>query len=146
MPSVPAARAGLESTPSNWGITGAGKSPADQPASQSAALTDLLNRVQVIQKDSVTPPTVEEEPAEQRAEFREVEQEKQNQKRAGSLFARIASFAQGARQSSAPQQDESRVAQAAQQPQLGIDPADRPRLSQEEEKLDIPAFLRRQSN
>ncbi|HVY13576.1 MAG TPA: cell division protein FtsZ [Alphaproteobacteria bacterium] len=142
-PSAAAARAGLENLSPGWGITGAGRSPQPEPASQSAALTDLLNRA----RDGSAPepqPEQAEAPAPHAAEFAPEEQEKQPPRRAGSLFARLAGFAQGSHRSAPAEQ--APPAPAPQQPRLGIDPADRPQAPSEEEKLEIPAFLRRQSN
>jgi cell division protein FtsZ len=138
-PSVNTARAGLENTPASWGISGAAKPSAlEQVQSQSATLTDLLNRVQ---SSSNEPEVIEEPPMVQENPAQEAEQDRHNQKRSSSLFARIASFAHGTARTT-PTAPEAPATQA----QLGIDPDDRPRLSPEEEKLDIPAFLRRQSN
>jgi cell division protein FtsZ len=138
-PSVNTARAGLENTPASWGISGAAKPSAlEQVQSQSATLTDLLNRVQ---SSSNEPEVIEEPPMVQENPAQEAEQDRHNQKRSSSLFARIASFADGTARTT-PTAPEAPATQA----QLGIDPDDRPRLSPEEEKLDIPAFLRRQSN
>ncbi|MFY9287583.1 MAG: cell division protein FtsZ, partial [Alphaproteobacteria bacterium] len=74
-------------------------------------------------------------------------------RRSESLFTRITGF--GLVRPSA-QQDENNLdeaqlpdeALAASQPHLGIDPSDRPALSSEQptDLLDIPAFLRRQTN
>jgi cell division protein FtsZ len=73
-------------------------------------------------------------------------------RRSESLFTRITGF--GLVRPSAQQEEEMHEAQlpdealAAAQPQLGINPADRPALSsdQSSDLLDIPAFLRRQTN
>jgi cell division protein FtsZ len=73
--------------------------------------------------------------------------------RSGSLFTRITGF--GINRPSTEQQAQAEdveenfeAEEAGQQQRLGIDPTDRPRLSQEqpEDLLDIPAFLRRQTN
>ncbi|MBI3418536.1 MAG: cell division protein FtsZ [Proteobacteria bacterium] len=148
-PSAAAARMGLENI-SGFGISGAGRTPAQAP-SQSAALEDLLNRAQSVQSGGNPEPlpTPEQTLAVQQADFIQAEQEKQNQKRSSSLFERLAGFAQGRAQSrpAAPPHPQPAESTLAAQPRLGgIDPADRPGLSSEEEKLDIPAFLRRQSN
>ena len=72
----------------------------------------------------------------------QVAQEKQATKRSSSLFARIAEFGNKREaQASDPAQQS-----AAASKELGVNPSDRPRLSTEEETLEIPAFLRRQSN
>lgn len=68
-------------------------------------------------------------------------------KRSSSLFARIAggfSSAQGSPRQTAESAPQAQATSA--QPKLGIDPAARPQASLEEEALEIPAFLRRQSN
>ncbi len=70
-------------------------------------------------------------------------QEKQATKRSSSLFARIAEFGNNKRDSHVSDSSQS-SAQAPREP--GVNPTDRPRLSSEEETLEIPAFLRRQSN
>jgi cell division protein FtsZ len=64
-------------------------------------------------------------------------------KRSNSLFSRIAEFGGGRRNENGQSEQSSQPNNA---PKLGVDPQDRPRLSSEEEKLEIPAFLRRQSN
>ncbi len=68
-------------------------------------------------------------------------QEKQT-KRSSSLFARIAEFGNKHSGHGA----EAAAPAAAPNKELGVNPSDRPRLSSEEETLEIPAFLRRQSN
>jgi cell division protein FtsZ len=150
MPSPAAARVALENIPSGWGITGASRAPVQEQHSQSAALQDLLNRARSAESTPPAPVTEAVAPVEapvQQAEFIQEAQEKQNQKRSSSLFARIAGFAHGSKQESAPQAPAPQQ-QPASQPRLGIDPQDRPQASSpsEEDKLDIPAFLRRQSN
>ena len=72
----------------------------------------------------------------------QVAQEKQATKRSSSLFARIAEFG-NKRDSHATDTSQQ---SAAVSKELGVNPSDRPRLSTEEETLEIPAFLRRQSN
>ena len=73
----------------------------------------------------------------------QVAQEKQATKRSSSLFARIAEFGNNKRDSQA---SDAAQQTAAASKELGVNPSDRPRLSTEEETLEIPAFLRRQSN
>ncbi len=104
-----------------------------QPAQQGFGL---------FQQQPSAPPQVSQ-PETQQADYIQAEREKQNTKRAGSLFARLA----GNFTSSKPAEQTT----PQQQPQpgqskLGIDPTNRPQLSSEEETLEIPAFLRRQSN
>ncbi len=72
-------------------------------------------------------------------------------RRSESLFTRITGF--GLVRPSAQQEEELAEAapteeNAAAQPRLGIDPSDRPALSADsaDDLLDIPAFLRRQTN
>ena len=73
-------------------------------------------------------------------------------RRSESLFTRITGF--GLVRPSTQQEEDNHEAQlpdealAAQQPHLGINPDDRPALSGEQptDLLDIPAFLRRQTN
>ena len=77
----------------------------------------------------------------QQAPLVQAAQEKQANKRSSSLFARIAEFG-NKRDSSAG--DPAQQSTASKE--LGVNPSDRPRLSTEEETLEIPAFLRRQSN
>jgi cell division protein FtsZ len=79
--------------------------------------------------------------------------ETRRQRRAESLFTRITGFGL-VRPSSQQQHEEERQEaqlpdeQIAAQQHLGVDPTDRPALSSEqpEDLLEIPAFLRRQSN
>ena len=72
-------------------------------------------------------------------------------RRSESLFTRITGF--GLVRPSAQQEEEMEAAPADEtalpgQPQLGISPSDSPALSSEQspDLLDIPAFLRRQTN
>ncbi len=71
--------------------------------------------------------------------------EKQNTKRSSSLFARIAEFGGGKRDTQSAPAEQQQQSQAPSK-ELGVNASDRPRLSSEEETLEIPAFLRRQSN
>ncbi len=71
--------------------------------------------------------------------------EQRRSRRSESLFTRITGFGI-ARPSEQDGETEEASAQAAGQPKLGIDPADRPALSEPNDLLDIPAFLRRQTN
>ncbi len=146
-PSVGVASAGLAGTPS-FGISGG----RPETTSQAAVLTGILNRAREAQ-GGASEPAAAPPPAEDMVQQNPpaADQEKQTQKRSTSLFARLASFAGAgpphARPAEpAPQTPSPPPPQAAQQTNLGIDPSDRPRVSSEEEKLDIPAFLRRQSN
>lgn len=68
-------------------------------------------------------------------------------KRSSSLFARIAEFG-GSKRNDAHNASPTEQQQASPTPskELGVNASDRPRLSSEEETLEIPAFLRRQSN
>ncbi len=79
----------------------------------------------------------------------------EQRRRAPSLFEKVTSRLTGHQQAPkappAPQaprpQTEQRRAEPPMQPQLQLDPADRMSISrQEEDMLDIPAFLRRQAN
>jgi cell division protein FtsZ len=78
----------------------------------------------------------------------------EQRRRAPSLFEKVTSRLTGQQAQKAPPapqaprpQMERRVEPAMTQPQLQLDPADRMSLSrQEEDMLDIPAFLRRQAN
>jgi cell division protein FtsZ len=95
------------------------------------------------QAPAVQPPTLTVDPPH-------VEQ----RRRAPSLFEKVTSRLTGQQAPKAPPapqaprpQMERRVEPAMTQPQLQLDPADRMSLSrQEEDMLDIPAFLRRQAN
>jgi cell division protein FtsZ len=76
-----------------------------------------------------------------------------SRRRAPSLFEKVTSLTgqQTPKAPPAPQaprpQAERRSEPVMSQPQLQLDPADRMSLSrQEEDMLDIPAFLRRQAN
>ena len=74
--------------------------------------------------------------------------EQRRSRRSESLFTRITGFGM-VRPSEQERGEEGPVSEAAasQAPKLGIDPADRPTLSSEpNDLLDIPAFLRRQTN
>ena len=78
--------------------------------------------------------------------------DQRRQRRAESLFTRITGFGM-VRPSSQHHEDEQHESQLpderlVDQQHLGVDPADRPSLSAEqpEDLLEIPAFLRRQSN
>jgi hypothetical protein len=83
-------------------------------------------------------------PAQQQAS------EQRRSRRSESLFTRITGFGmvrpseqREDGQSANPEDDEL----PGLQPRLGIDPSDRPALSSEpNDLLDIPAFLRRQTN
>jgi cell division protein FtsZ len=72
--------------------------------------------------------------------------EQRRSRRSESLFTRITGFGMvrpSEQQEGPAEQPEAR----AQAPKLGVDPADRPALSSEpNDLLDIPAFLRRQTN
>jgi cell division protein FtsZ len=123
-PVVPQARAPEPQQPSASSLQmPTPQAPARQaPASQPAALT-------------VDPPHVE-------------------RRRAPSLFEKVTSRLTGqSPQAQKPQpqaprpQPERRAEPALSQPQLQLDPQDRMSISrQEEDMLDIPAFLRRQAN
>ena len=72
-------------------------------------------------------------------------------RRSESLFTRITGFGMvrpSTQQESMEEVEHAQPGPAAAQPRLGIDPDDRPALSsdQPEDLLDIPAFLRRQTN
>lgn len=66
-------------------------------------------------------------------------------KRSSSLFARIAEFGGGKRDTQHTSPSEQQASHTPSK-ELGVNASDRPRLSSEEETLEIPAFLRRQSN
>lgn len=86
--------------------------------------------------------------------------EQRRQRRTESLFTRITGFGlirpsqhqaeeDQAQQEAAPQEQEvvaKPVASPKPESHLGIDPLDRQELSDQEDLLDIPAFLRRQTN
>ncbi len=164
---APAAQQPSFSSPFTWG---AAKQPQPHTvSSQSAALDQLLERAK--QAESIMnqataaeqqqqAPQAVQQPASisfgqsgSQPQFPQAQQtqqqtafvqsnEKQNTKRSSSLFARIAEFGGKRDVPAAP------VEQHASQPakELGVNASDRPRLSSEEETLEIPAFLRRQSN
>jgi hypothetical protein len=73
-------------------------------------------------------------------------------RRSESLFTRITGFGLVRPSAQRPEEEMAEAALpdeiAGEQPHLGIDPADRPALSSEQpaDLLDIPAFLRRQTN
>jgi hypothetical protein len=78
--------------------------------------------------------------------------DQRRQRRTESLFTRITGFGL-VRPSQREEEEQHRHEAAAEeaaspQPRLGVDPADRPTLSSEQpaDLLDIPAFLRRQTN
>ncbi len=102
------------------------------PAAHTPAYTP--NDLRVTQ---LTPQTAQQASADQR-----------RSRRSESLFTRITGFGL-VRPSAQQDAPEAEMLQASldQQPRLGIDPADRPALSSEStDLLDIPAFLRRQTN
>jgi cell division protein FtsZ len=79
----------------------------------------------------------------------------EQRRRAPSLFEKVTSRLTGqqtpkappAPQAPRPQAERQRAEPVMTQPQLQLDPADRMSMSrQEEDMLDIPAFLRRQAN
>jgi cell division protein FtsZ len=82
----------------------------------------------------------------------------EQRRRAPSLFEKVTSRLTGQQPAKAPpavqaprpqmeRQSDRRAEPAMTQPQLQLDPADRMSISrQEEDMLDIPAFLRRQAN
>ena len=117
-----------------------------QPASQMAApqMTAQAPSLQMPspQAPAVQPPALTIDPPH-------VEQ----RRRAPSLFEKVTSRLTGqqkappAPQAPRPQAERQRAEPVMTQPQLQLDPADRMSLSrQEEDMLDIPAFLRRQAN
>jgi cell division protein FtsZ len=119
-----------------------------QPASQMAApqMTAQAPSLQMPspQAPAVQPPALTIDPPH-------VEQ----RRRAPSLFEKVTSRLTGqqtpkappAPQAPRPQAERQRSEPVMTQPQLQLDPADRMSLSrQEEDMLDIPAFLRRQAN
>lgn len=156
------------SSPFSWGpqkpAVSASMSPATaleqllERAKQAEAIAqEAEQRAQATQAPSVQPshapqqmsmpqmaaPQTSYAPApQQQADFMQAEREKQNAKRSTSLFDRIRQFG-GARSEGHTTEQQP---QQGTQTKLGVDPADRPRLSSEEETLEIPAFLRRQTN
>ena len=138
-PNVQPSSAPLSASPAS-SSPAASSAPAS-PLPASVASSDL--RMTQLSAASATPPAPATTPpnaAEQR-----------RMRRSESLFTRITGF--GLVRPSA-QQPEDPVAdlsspedEATQAKHLGIDPADRPALSSESnDLLDIPAFLRRQTN
>jgi cell division protein FtsZ len=116
---------------------------ASQPAPQTAAQAPSV-QMPAPQAPAVQPPALTIDPPH-------VEQ----RRRAPSLFEKVTSRLTGqqtpkAPPAQAPRQAERQVDRRTEpvlQPQLQLDPADRMSLSrQEEDMLDIPAFLRRQAN
>jgi cell division protein FtsZ len=115
-------------------------------ASQSAAITSRAASPTTpfdMRMTQLTPQTAAQQPAPA---------DQRRQRRAESLFTRITGF--GLVRPSSQQHDEDQhhevqlpdEALAAQQ-HLGVNPSDRPALSEQpEDLLEIPAFLRRQSN
>ncbi|MDX1921504.1 MAG: cell division protein FtsZ [Alphaproteobacteria bacterium] len=161
---APAAPQPSFSSPFTWG---APKQPQQQTVtSQSAALDQLLERAKQAESIMNQATAAEQQQAPQpvqppasisfgqsQPQFPQAQQpqqqaafvqpnEKQNTKRSSSLFARIAEFGGKRDVPAAPAE------QTSQSPakELGVNASDRPRLSSEEETLEIPAFLRRQSN
>ena len=120
--------------------------PEPQPAPQmSAPASSLASSLQIPtpQAPIIQPPALTIDPPH-------VEQ----RRRAPSLFEKVTSRLTGQQAQKAPPapqaprpQMERRTEPAPMQPQLQLDPADRMSISrQEEDMLDIPAFLRRQAN
>ncbi|MGE3622487.1 MAG: hypothetical protein AB7H77_01255, partial [Bdellovibrionales bacterium] len=75
--------------------------------------------------------------------------EQRRTRRSESLFTRITGFGmvRPSEQAEGEEEKPENKENATPQPRLGIDPADRPALSSEpNDLLDIPAFLRRQTN
>ena len=67
--------------------------------------------------------------------------------RSQSLFKRITGFGMVRPSAAQEEEDERAAEEQAAQSRLGVNPADRPVLSSEPaDILDIPAFLRRQTN
>ncbi len=124
-------------------------------SAQSAALDQLLERAKqaesiMNQANAAEQQQVQQQPnpasfgqpqfpQSPQAPLVQAAQEKQVNKRSSSLFARIAEF--GNKRDSSVGDPPSTASK-----ELGVNPSDRPRLSTEEETLEIPAFLRRQSN
>ena len=113
---------------------------AEQYQSPSAAHTSTAPQPTISFGQQIQPSQQIQQPSQQ-APFVQAEREKQNTKRSSSLFARIAEFG-GKRDGQASDP----ASQSAPAKELGVSPSDRPRVSSEEETLEIPAFLRRQSN
>jgi cell division protein FtsZ len=114
------------------------RAPAQQMSAQAPSLQMPAPQAPAVQPPALTvdPPHVEQ------------------RRRAPSLFEKVTSRLTGHQAPKAPPapqaprpQMERRQEPAAMQPQLQLDPADRMSISrQEEDMLDIPAFLRRQAN
>jgi cell division protein FtsZ len=119
--------------------------PAPQMTAPQAQMTAQAPSLQMPspQAPAVQPPALTIDPPH-------VEQ----RRRAPSLFEKVTSRLTGQQTPKAPPapqaprpQAERRSEPVMSQPQLQLDPADRMSLSrQEEDMLDIPAFLRRQAN
>lgn len=111
-------------------------------AAQTPSVQQPVQPPQQMSMPQMAAPQTSFAPApQQQADFMQAEREKQNAKRSTSLFDRIRQFGSARNEGHTAEQP-----QQATQTKLGVDPADRPRLSSEEETLEIPAFLRRQSN
>jgi cell division protein FtsZ len=159
--------------PFSWGLMGqncqaAPTPPQAQPtpeAANAAALQNLLERARAAEAVAVQaeaanaqkqspaqassqpqqmsmPVTTTQQFIQPQPDYVQAEHERQNSKRSSSLFARIAGgFGGGSSRSSDTVTGTPQV-----QPKLGIDPNNRPQLTSEEETLEIPTFLRNQSN
>jgi hypothetical protein len=114
--------------------------PVQQPASSSHQATSSSHAPFEARVTQLTTPA-QQSAADQR-----------RQRRTESLFTRITGF--GLVRPSQHREDEEQADSAAHEasgshaPHLGVNPADRPTLSSEQpaDLLDIPAFLRRQTN
>jgi hypothetical protein len=129
--------------------------PAMPPASASQRAAEM-QRAESQRMESSTPPasaphapfdmrvTQLTTPAQQAAA------DTRRTRRSESLFTRITGFGlvRPSAQQEDPLADHGLDEQAAAQPSLNVNPSDRPHLSSEqpEDMLDIPAFLRRQTN
>jgi cell division protein FtsZ len=126
------------------------QSRMQQPAQQTAApQPQMTAQAPSLQMPSPHAPAVQ--PPALTIDPPHVEQ----RRRAPSLFEKVTSRLTGqqspkappAQQAPRPQAERQRAEPVMTQPQLQLDPADRMSMSrQEEDMLDIPAFLRRQAN
>ena len=120
--------------------------PAHQPAPQMAA-PQMSAQAPSLQMPSPQAPVAQ--PPALTIDPPHVEQ----RRRAPSLFEKVTSRLTGSQSQKtppapqAPRPQERKAEPVLSQPQLQVDPSDRMSISrQEEDMLDIPAFLRRQAN
>jgi cell division protein FtsZ len=131
------------SSPFSWG-----QSKPVAPSSPTVALDQLLERAkraesimhEALAQTEAQPPLPAATPVAPAPQADYAQAGDRQTKRSGSLFSRLAEF--GSRRAETPPEAQA----PGGQPRLGIDPADRPRPTSEEDTLEIPAFLRRQSN